>query len=232
MFQVEINDSLRAFLQCLYESKVLSQGEHETYLRDGSMPLESLIALYDANSSKTQLGIKQLLTPLNFTAKPKPAPGSSYSPEFKQHLDALRSKLDEQEYQKMVGNDHRDSNGALGYNETDEWISPAQMSKQIREQVTTVFNVLVSVASVVFAIWYWSKSSKRFPTHIRILLCLFFGLLVLIAEVVVYNGYLKKIDEAKGKERTKREERKVVKTIKLTTNTKRSRSVTSGKKNA
>lgn len=45
------------------------------------------------------------------------------------------------------------------------------------------------------------------------ILCLFFGILILVAELVVYNSYLRKISDAKEKERAKIEKKKVVKEI-------------------
>ena len=44
---------------------------------------------------------------------------------------------------------------------------------------------------------------------------MFFGLLVLVAEVVVYMGYINKIEDARDKERKKKEVKKVVRSINL-----------------
>ena len=68
---------------------------------------------------------------------------------------------------------------------------------------------------MVVAIWYWTGSSSNLALHYRVITCLFFGILVLIAEVVVYNSYLNKIEDAKKRERTKKETKKVVKKIVL-----------------
>lgn len=92
-------------------------------------------------------------------------------------------------------------------------LTPLQEHKQVKSQITTIFNIFISVASVTYAVWYWTYSSMRLSDAYRILLCLFFGLLVLIAEVVVYMSYLNKVEEAKIKERSKKEIKKVVKSF-------------------
>ena len=154
--------------------------------------------------------IKELLKPLEFEFKPKAVRGSHYSEDFKKNLEFLKYQEQELEYQSMV----KRSKSVFSLQEEDE-LTPSQINKQIKEQVTTVFNVLVSVISVVVAIWYWTGSSTNFPIHVRLLLCLFFGILVLVADVVVYNSYLKKLEEAKVKEKTKVEKKKVLSKITL-----------------
>lgn len=220
MFQIKLNLNLKSFLKELNENKLISSEEYTTLVEDqGYMSIHTLLELYKKQDGVKQYSIHQLLTPLEFQFKEKPTRGSSYTPEFKKQLELLRNNLKEREYQDMVKNEPLNSNNFNGNNNSryddDSQLTPAQMNKQIKEQVTTIFNILVSVVSVVFAIWYWSGSSSRFPVGIRILLCLFFGILVLVAEVVVYNGYLQKLNEAKVKERSKREKKRVVKTIKI-----------------
>lgn len=140
-----------------------------------------------------------------------PLPRSGYTQEFRQELDRLRAQMDELEYQEIVK--QRKLNMAVMNDAEDEELSPSQMNKQIKEQITTVFNILISVVSVVVAIWYWSRNSHILEVHHRVLLCLFFAILVLVAEVVVYSSYLRKIDEARKTERSKKERKRVVKKI-------------------
>lgn len=229
MFKLKLNPNLINFLKDLNKEKIISDEELTNLIEiDESISIHAFLELYDkyeknqSFTNKPFYEIEHLLTPLDFQFKPKNVPGSNYSPEFKQHLDNLRYKLKEKEYQKMIKTDSINNlaleNGIDDPNDPN--MTPSQINKQIKEQVTTVFNILLSVISVVMAIWYWSRSSSRFPIEIRILLCLFFGLLVLIAEVVVYNGYLQRLDEAKIKERSKKERKKVVKTIRISANKK------------
>ncbi|GMF03840.1 unnamed protein product [Ambrosiozyma monospora] len=92
-------------------------------------------------------------------------------------------------------------------------LTPSQQNKQLKQQLTTIFNIFISVVSVGYAVWYWSGSSMRLNDGVRILLCLFFSLLVLVAEVVMFGGYLKKIDDARIVERKKKEVKHVVETV-------------------
>lgn len=221
MFKIKINTQLIDFLKELNHDKLITDEELTNLVEeDKSISIHALIELYNKykdNTTNPEHDIKHLLTPLEFQFKPKRQPGSNYSPEFKKQLNSLKYKLEEKEYQDMIKEEPLVKNIHDSRIDNPDAINmtPSQMNKQIREQITTVFNILLSVVSVVFAIWYWSGSSSRFSVEIRILLCLFFGILVLLAEVVVYNGYLQKLDESKVKERSKREKKKVIKTIKI-----------------
>ncbi|SCU89974.1 LANO_0D07096g1_1 [Lachancea nothofagi CBS 11611] len=198
MFTIKLNEQLVATLESLKNESV----EVQDFLESGSIPMRSLLAL--RNQYREDVKLTQLLSPLEFCFKPRPIKGSDYSEEFKKQLGRLRLEQDEKEYQDMVRRDK------LATFHDDEALTPAQMSKQVKEQITTVFNILVSVVSVVFAAWYWSGSSAGMKPHNRIFLCLFGGILILVAEVVVYNSYLRKIDEARVRERSKKEVKTVV----------------------
>lgn len=138
---------------------------------------------------------------------------SGYSPEFRRELERLRAQVAESEYQDMVKHGRLNMAGPENGGDDEGELSPSQMNKQIKEEVTTVFNIIISVVSVVVAVWFWSRNSHILSPHHRVLLCLFFAILVLVAEVVVYSSYLRKIGEARRSERTKKERKRVVKKI-------------------
>jgi len=135
---------------------------------------------------------------------PPPTPKRQYTPEFQAQLNKLHSQLEEKQYQELINKGK--------YNIDDEYISPSDFAKEVKNQLTTIVNILVSVCSVVYAIWYWTDN-YQFNQAYRVLLCLFFGILVLIAEVVVFNAYLRKIEEAKLKEQKKKEVKRVIDTV-------------------
>ncbi|GMG19758.1 unnamed protein product [Ambrosiozyma monospora] len=143
------------------------------------------------------------------------------SKEYLKLMEKLRIQQQEREYQKLLkGTDPisqlRNGSGFNSVNaNTDEYdtLTASQQSKQLKQQLTTIFNIFISVASVGYAVWYWSGSSMRLNDGVRILLCLFFSLLVLVAEVVMFGGYLKKIDDARIVERKKKEVKHVVETV-------------------
>lgn len=123
-------------------------------------------------------------------------------------MEKLRLKAKEEEYQRLIRPSEQFT--TLYDNHDQETLTPAAASKELKNQVTTIVNVLISVGSVVYAVWYWTDSSMKMKDSWRVLLCLFSGVLVLVAEVVVYMGYLNRIEEAKIRERKKKEVKKVV----------------------
>ncbi|CCD27338.1 Vph2p NDAI_0K01470 [Naumovozyma dairenensis CBS 421] len=218
MFEIQINcaicDKLQELAKETNEDDKSLKDEVDTLLNNGSISMERLLH-YHKTYWKETTRMKDLLIPLEFKFKEKHNPGSKYSDDFKTQLKLLKLKQDELDYQNLIKKDKQ--NTLLGSNERDDNVdlSPAEINKQIKEQITTVFNILVTVVSVVFAIWYWSGSSSYLPLHYRLLLCILAGITVLVAEVVVYNSYLNKIQEAKLKERSKKERKKVIKKITL-----------------
>ncbi|KAI0464821.1 hypothetical protein LJB42_000031 [Komagataella kurtzmanii] len=121
---------------------------------------------------------------------------------FLETMKGLRVKQLEQEYALLVSN--------TSYSDHPEQ-SISEMHKAIKHQTTTIFNIIVSVLSVAFVAWYWSEHSKYVNNKVfRTTLTLLLALLVLVAEVVVYNSYLQKINEAKFKEKKKKEIKRVL----------------------
>ena len=222
MFEIKLNKCLKTHLETLssenitteQQEQTISNGEINRYIERESIPMSSLLSIFNLHwQNCPEITMKNLLTPLHFKFKEKRKPGEGYSKEFKEQLDKLRLVEQENDYQRLV-NREKETNSLVHVKEGDELdLSPAQINKQIKEQVTTIFNILLSVLSVIFAIWYWTGTSMRVEIQYRILLCLFFGILVLVAEVVVYNSYLNKIDDARKKERSKIEKKKVIKSL-------------------
>lgn len=145
----------------------------------------------------------------NIVADPKPK-----TKEFLESMERLRLIEKEQEYQRLV---HPKPAYNTLYEDKyeEEPYNPARAHKEVKSHITTMFNILISVASVVYAIWYWTATSWKLRDSYRVLLCLFFGILILVAEVVVYMAYLNKIEAARIKERQKKEVKRVVKLYSL-----------------
>ncbi|CCE64087.1 hypothetical protein TPHA_0G02520 [Tetrapisispora phaffii CBS 4417] len=207
MFDIKLNTNIRNFLVSITSSS--NNIEITEIIEQDYISIDALKDIYKSNkSTQPKISLKELLTPLEFQIKEKHVRGSHYTDEFKKQLNYLKLKNEEDDYQNMIKKSNLQSKAY-----DDDYISPAQMNKQIKEQVTTVFNIIISVLSVIAAIWYWTKSSMVVSPEYRILLCLFFGILVLVAEVVVYNSYLNKIETAKTTERAKKEKISVIERI-------------------
>ncbi|RCK63622.1 Vacuolar ATPase assembly integral membrane protein VPH2 [Candida viswanathii] len=134
--------------------------------------------------------------------------------EFLKSMEKLRLEAKELEYRRLINPTPQFSTlYDEKLNEHDP--TPQQAAKEVKNQLTTIVNIIISVVSVAYAIWYWTETSWGLPVSYRVLLSVFFGLLVLVAEVVVYMGYINKIEEARTRERKKKEVKKVVRTYNL-----------------
>ncbi|EGV64724.1 Vacuolar ATPase assembly integral membrane protein [Yamadazyma tenuis] len=177
---------------------------------DGYLSHKDLIRFYHkfkpTSSLLDLIKLSQIHLPNKNVVESKPK-----TKEYLQLMERLRLNAKETEYRKLVT--ARADYDTLYEDKSHEVQTPAQMNKEIKNYLTTIVNILISVASVVYAIWYWTASSWALPDSYRVLMCLFFGLLVLVAEVVVYLGYLNKIDTARTVERKKKEVKKVLKTL-------------------
>jgi TMEM199 family protein len=79
----------------------------------------------------------------------------------------------------------------------------------VNRQITLIFNVLVSIVCCAAAIWI---AAKWWDTPARLALSMSGSLLVGVAEVAVYSGYIRRLGEAKGREGKVREVKEIVKT--------------------
>ncbi|CCH59710.1 hypothetical protein TBLA_0B08950 [Henningerozyma blattae CBS 6284] len=217
MFQLSLNKNLESdLIQLIKDEKnftptsSLSIDKIKSIINTKKISPNDLLLIYKnylTRRNDKHNCIKDYLTNTHFVSQsPKKIPGANYTPEFKNQLNLLKLQLEENEYQNMVR-----KNNLHNANDNNTQ-SLAQINREIKEQVTTIFNILVSCLSVVVAIWYWTSNIQL---EIRVLLCLFFGILVLIADIVVYNSYLRKIDEAKFKEKNKIEKKKLFKNCEL-----------------
>jgi hypothetical protein len=79
----------------------------------------------------------------------------------------------------------------------------------VDRQMALVFNVLISIVCCAAAIWI---AARWWSTPMRLALSMSGSLLVGVAEVVVYSGYIRRVSEAKGKEKGIKEVKEVLKT--------------------
>lgn len=81
--------------------------------------------------------------------------------------------------------------------------------QDIDRQMALIFNVLISIVCCAAAIWI---AARWWSTPTRLALSMSGSLLVGIAEVVVYSGYVRRVSESKGKEKAVKESKIVVNT--------------------
>lgn len=115
------------------------------------------------------------------TPPPPPVPKSK---DFIELMEKLRNDEAEREYQQMLGKPT---------SQQPTVVDPQEM-KDMKEQLTTVVNIMISIFSVGFAVWYWSSSISD---SYRVLLAVFGSIVTAIAEAVVYLGYRRRLNEAR-----------------------------------
>jgi hypothetical protein len=79
----------------------------------------------------------------------------------------------------------------------------------INREMAVIANVLLSIIACAGAIWV---AARWWSTPARLALSMSGSLLVGVAEVVVYGGYIRRLSEAKGKEKGLEEIKEVVRT--------------------
>ncbi|ROT42014.1 hypothetical protein SODALDRAFT_5245 [Sodiomyces alkalinus F11] len=168
---------------------------------------------------------------------PPPPPKPEPSEEYKALMARLRREEEERSYQRMVKQSHQHHQEpfsrmdafarrfphagtpglttAQAYAEINRPTSKADEGDddvtyaEVHRQLMLLLNFLVSIVGVAATIWvaarWWSTTS-------RLLITLAGAILVAVAEVVVYSGYMRKLGEAKQVQEKVKEEREVVQT--------------------
>lgn len=208
MTQFRITDELAEIIK----NSGLDSEEVKPYLEKESISHDDLKGIYlkykPTTSMLDLLKTTQLVIP-NKNVRNESIPKSEL---FLKSMELLKIRAKEEEYQKLV-NPSPALNTLYEKKYDDEPFDAVRQHKETKTHITTMFNIFISVASVVYAIWYWTDSSWGIRDSYRVLLCLLFGILILVAEVVVYMGYLRRIEEAKVRERSKKEVKKVIRSF-------------------
>jgi len=76
----------------------------------------------------------------------------------------------------------------------------------VNRQMTLIFNVIVTIVACGVSIWL---IARHFSAPTRLALSMGGALIVGVAEVVIYAGYIRRLGEAKTKEKKKKEVKRV-----------------------
>ncbi|KAH6966934.1 endoplasmic reticulum-based factor for assembly of V-ATPase-domain-containing protein [Fusarium venenatum] len=151
---------------------------------------------------------------------PPPPPKPEPSPEYKALMARLRRQEEARSYERMMNPapkfetfKDRFPSSAAAFAEVNRPTSASDIGdediamEEVHKQVTLIINFLVSIAGVAGTLWvtarWWSLPARLFLTMGG-------SILVAIAEVVVYNAYLWKMDEGRKKHGKVKEVREVV----------------------
>ena len=123
---------------------------------------------------------------------PPPKPKSQPSAEYLALKAKLLAQQEQREYNQILHKRQQDEDDDVGEDNIP---------------ISLPFNILVSVLCCAGALFYMTRYWNN--AGLRVLLSLGVAILVGVAEVVVYAGYLRKVKESKRKERHKKERREV-----------------------
>ena len=147
--------------------------------------------------------------------KPKPQP----STEYQALMARLRKKEEARSYERMLNPStstetfsQRFPNAKYGHlfdSGTKSDDEDDMTYKDVDRQLTLIINVLVTVIACSIAVWI---VARRWDTPQRLALSMFSSVVLAIAEVVVYWGYINRLKTAKKTERKRVEKKKITET--------------------
>ncbi|KFY42433.1 hypothetical protein V494_02414 [Pseudogymnoascus sp. VKM F-4513 (FW-928)] len=153
---------------------------------------------------------------------PPPPPKPSQTPEYKALMARLRRDAEEREYVRLTkaapvsetySKNLPATSPAFAFASTEAYIEASPDDDitydDVNRQLTLILNVLVSIIACSAALW---MVSKWWSTPARLALSFSGSLLVAVAEVTVYFGYIRKVKESVKEEKAVKEVRELVDT--------------------
>ncbi|EME80860.1 uncharacterized protein MYCFIDRAFT_101139, partial [Pseudocercospora fijiensis CIRAD86] len=150
--------------------------------------------------------------------RPPPPPKPEPTSEYKALMQRLRKLEEQREYERMINPAPKletfsqrfpKATHSFGpsYNTADE-LDEVTYS-DVNRQMILIINVLISIVCTSVAVW---MAARRWNVVPRMLLAFVSSAVVAVAEVAIYMGYIKRIGDAKTKERKAIEKKEIVDT--------------------
>ncbi|KAF2625161.1 hypothetical protein BU25DRAFT_346488 [Macroventuria anomochaeta] len=148
---------------------------------------------------------------------PPPPPKPQQTAEYQALMARLRAEEEARSYERMLhppptretfaqrfpGTRHRmPEHFSIGVDEVDD-----VSYEEVHRQIILIINVLISIVCVAVFVWV---AARHWSVGKRLGLSMGSSLAVAIAEVVVYSGYVRKVQEAKMAEKKKPEIKEIV----------------------
>ncbi|KFY33024.1 hypothetical protein V495_08507 [Pseudogymnoascus sp. VKM F-4514 (FW-929)] len=153
---------------------------------------------------------------------PPPPPKPTQTPEYKALMARLRRDAEEREYVRLTkaatasetySKNLPATSPAFAFASTEAYIEASPDDDitydDVNRQLTLILNVVVSIVACSAALW---MVSKWWSTPARLALSFAGSLLVAVAEVVVYFGYIRKVKESVKEEKAVKEVKELVNT--------------------
>lgn len=147
--------------------------------------------------------------------KPKPAPSS----EYEELMARLRREEEARLYERMLNPrtpsekfSQRFPNAPFVhlFDERTTSADDDEMTYQdVDRQLTLIINILVTVVACSIAVWI---AARRWDTPQRLALSMLSSIVLAVAEVVIYWGYINRLKDAKITEKKKTERKEVIET--------------------
>ncbi|KAF9696564.1 hypothetical protein EKO04_005220 [Ascochyta lentis] len=148
---------------------------------------------------------------------PPPPPRKQQSPEYLALMARLRAQEEARSYERMLhppptresfnqrfpsARSRLPDQFSIGVDEVDE-----VSYEEVHRQIILIINVLISIVCVAVFVWV---AARHWSVGKRLGLSMVSALAVAVAEVVVYSGYVRKVQEAKTAEKKKPEIKEIV----------------------
>jgi hypothetical protein len=148
---------------------------------------------------------------------PPPPPKKQQTPEYLALMARLRKEEEARSYERMLNppptretftsrfpgaRSRVPEHFSIGVDEVDD-----VSYEEVHRQIILIINVLISVVCVAVFVWI---AARHWSVGKRLGLSMSSALAVAIAEVVVYSGYVRKVQEAKQAEKKKPEIKEIV----------------------
>ncbi|KAJ4366510.1 hypothetical protein N0V95_000176 [Ascochyta clinopodiicola] len=148
---------------------------------------------------------------------PPPPPKKQQTPEYLALMARLRAQEEARSYERMLhppptretfnqrfpGSRSRlPDQFSIGVDEVDD-----VSYEEVHRQIILIINVLISIVCVAVFVWV---AARHWSVGKRLGLSMVSALAVAVAEVVVYSGYVRKVQEAKMAEKKKPEIKEIV----------------------
>lgn len=149
---------------------------------------------------------------------PPPPPKKQQTPEYLALMARLRKEEEARSYERMLNppparetftsrfpgaRNHIPSHFSIGADDEVDELS----YEEVHRQIILIINVLISVVCVAVFVWI---AARHWSVGKRLGLSMSSALAVAVAEVVVYSGYVRKVQEAKQAEKKKPEIKEIV----------------------
>ncbi|KAK6352685.1 Vacuolar ATPase assembly integral membrane protein [Orbilia blumenaviensis] len=130
---------------------------------------------------------------------PKRASKPQPSAEYVAFMEKLRHEQAEKSYASML-------------NIPEKHDSPHSIAKDISDQISVILNILFSAVFTGLAIWYATANLTTYKHRqpFRVGASITVAVIVAVAEVVLFNSYLRKMDDARSRARQQPEVKSII----------------------